>query len=178
MSQIIYRALQRNEADLLRFIDRSERIDGVYRKTGSSLLLEATLQMVAPWQRSELDDYVSRLHAVLAAGGHAHGAWDASQLVAFAALDVAGVNGEPTTLKLDLLYVSAGYRGRGIGRKLTELVAAQARSLGARTLYISATPTRGTVDAYLRMGAEVNPSPDPDLLAREPEDIHLILRLG
>jgi GNAT superfamily N-acetyltransferase len=178
MSQIIYRALQRNEADLLRFIDRSERIDGIYRRTGSALLLEATRQTVPPWPSSELEEYVSRLHAVLAAGGHAYGAWDESHLIGFGALDVAGVSGKPITLKLDLLYVSAGHRRRGIGRKLTELMAAQARSLGATSLYISATPTRGTVDAYLRMGAEVAESPDPDLLAQEPEDIHLVLRLG
>ena len=80
-------------------------------------------------------------------------------------------------MKLDMLYVSAGYRGRGIGRMLTEKAANLARSLGATTLYISATPTRATVDAYLRMGAQVLRVPDPASFALEPEDIHLSLPL-
>lgn len=61
---------------------------------------------------------------------------------------------------------------------LTELAASRARSLGAAALYISATPTRGTVDAYLRMGAQLLRAPDPELFAREPEDIHLCLSLA
>ena len=43
---------------------------------------------------------------------------------------------------------------------------------------VSSTPTRATVDAYIRMGAERCPEPDPELFAREPEDIHLVLRLA
>jgi hypothetical protein len=45
-------------------------------------------------------------------------------------------------------------------------------------LYISATPTRNTVDAYLHLGAMLADPPDPYLLALEPDDIHLILALG
>jgi hypothetical protein len=55
------------------------------------------------------------------------------------------------------------------------LLAERARALGASGLYISATPTRNTVDAYRRMGASVLARPDPDLLAREPDDVHLLL---
>jgi hypothetical protein len=52
-----------------------------------------------------------------------------------------------------------------------------ARSLGARVLYISAAPTRRTVEVYLHMGARLLEAPDPELFAREPEDIHLALSL-
>ncbi len=141
------------------------------------LQLEETRQTVAAWQSSELAAYVSRLRGVIAAGGSAHGAWKERRLVGIGSLDVAGVGGDRNILKLDMLYVSAGYRGQGIGRQLTELVVRKARSLGATRLYISATPTRGTVDAYLRLGAAVLQSPDPELLALEPEDIHLSLTL-
>ena len=56
-------------------------------------------------------------------------------------------------------------------------MANEARERGATSLYISATPTRGTVDAYLSMGAKLLVSPDPEILAREPDDIHLVLKL-
>jgi GNAT superfamily N-acetyltransferase len=95
--------------------------------------------------------------------------------VGLGSLDTSGVGGDRAVMKLDHLYVSAGYRGRGIGHVLTRRVRDLARSLGASRLYISATPTRATVDAYLRMGAEMLDSPDPELFALEPEDIHLAL---
>jgi hypothetical protein len=40
-------------------------------------------------------------------------------------------------------------------------------------MYISATPSENTVNFYMRLGCEIASEPDPELLAREPEDIHL-----
>jgi GNAT superfamily N-acetyltransferase len=173
---VIYRRLQRHEAYLLGRVDRSERIDGVYRHVGGRLHLDGSrTHVVDAWDTSELTRLISRLEALIESGGHAYAAWDDAKIVGLAALDVRGVNGDKTVLKLEMLYVSAGYRGRGIGRTLTYLLANEARSCGAKALYISATPTHNTVDSYLHMGAELLDSPDPALLAEEPEDIHLII---
>ena len=177
MTQIVYRELQHHEAELLRHVDRSEHVDRIYRSMNGNLQLEETKQTISGWDECELAAYTSRLQAVMAAGGKAYGAWDGLRFVGIGSLDVSGVRGDRTVLKLDMLYVSAAYRGQGIGRQLTELVARQARSLGATRLYISATPSRATVDAYLRMGAKVLESPNPELLALEPEDIHLGMSL-
>lgn len=178
LKQVVYRELQHHEAELLGSIDRSERIDGIYRKMNGNLQFEETRQTVSSWRGSELTAYVARLQAVIASGGKVYAAWDERRrLVGIGSLDASGVGGDCTILKLDMLYVSAGYRGQGIGRRLTEMVAGRARSLGATSLYISATPTRGTVDAYLRMGAKVLGSPDAEMLAREPDDIHFSMSL-
>lgn len=178
MSQLVYRELLGHEAELLGRIDRSERVDGVYRCVGGALLLDRGRgENVSSWPTSELARLVSRLQALITSGGHAYGAWDAAEIVGMAALDMSGVNGDGAMLQLDMLYVSAGYRRRGIGRQLMSMVASRARSCGADSLYISATPTRNTVDAYTSMGAMLLSSPDPELLAKEPEDIHLILRI-
>lgn len=134
-------------------------------------------QEVTSRDGEQLTAYIARLEAVIGSGGHAFAAWDEHRLVGIGSLDPSGVGGKNTVMTLDMLYVSAEYRGRGIGRRLTEMVASQARALGATTRYISATPTRRTVDAYLRMGANVLRSPDPEMLAREPDDIHLVLSL-
>jgi hypothetical protein len=40
-------------------------------------------------------------------------------------------------------------------------------------LYISATPSEHTIDFYLTLGCTLVDAPDPELFAREPEDIHL-----
>ncbi len=178
MGSIVYRDLQVDEAQLLGTIDRSECIDGIYRATNGILELNETRQEILSWAGAELAGYVARLQALIDSGGRVFAAWDERRLVGIGSLDGSGVGGDCAVMKLDMLYVSAEYRRRGIGRMLTEMVANLARSLGATALYISATPTRGTVDAYLRMGANVLRAPDPELLAREPEDIHLALSLA
>jgi predicted N-acetyltransferase YhbS len=114
---------------------------------------------------------------LLDGGGVAFGAWDGGSLAGFGSLDTRGVGGRSNVLELDMLYVSKDYRGRGIGRGLTALLMEEARSRGASALYVSATPSRKTVDAYLAMGAEPLKAADPELFRREPEDVHLIMRL-
>ena len=178
MASIDYRDLEAHEAALLATIDRSEFIDGTYRATNGKLELDATSMQVPTWAGAEFADYVSRLQVLMNSGGRVFAAWDERALAGIGSLDTSGVGGDRAVMKLDMLYVNAEHRGRGIGRALTELVAQRARSLGATALYISATPTRRTVEAYLRMGARVLEVPDPKSLALEPEDIHLSLSLA
>ena len=80
-------------------------------------------------------------------------------------------------LDLDFLYVDAGCRGQGVGHALVDLVCTRALELGAARLYVSATPSRNTVEFYLRRGFAPVTTPDPDLFAREPEDIHILREL-
>ena len=63
------------------------------------------------------------------------------------------------------MHVSRPHRGRGVARRLIAMLAEQATALGATALYISATPTRNTVDAYVRIGARLADPPDPVRLA-------------
>jgi GNAT superfamily N-acetyltransferase len=189
MDSIAYRELQAHEAQLLGSIDRSERIDGIYEATNGVLTCSEVQHEIVSWttmydagtnytRPAQLVDYVARLQTLMNSGGTVFGAWDKRRLVGLGSLDVSGVGGNRGVTKLDMLYVSAGYRRQGIGRMLTEMVLNLTRSLGATALYISATPTRGTVDAYLCMGAHVLEVPDPELLALEPDDIHLALSLA
>ena len=53
----------------------------------------------------------------------------------------------------------------------------EAARRGARRLYISATPSEGALRFYLSQGARLADPPDPELLALEPEDVHLVLSL-
>lgn len=178
MHSIVYRELEHHEAQLLGTIDRSECIAGTYRAANGNLELDETRQEFPSWAGAELAGYVARLQALMHSGGTAFAAWDEGKLVGVGSLDPSGVGGDQAVMKLDMLYVSAAYRGRGVGRKLTEMAVDLARSRGATVLYISATPTRGTVDAYLCMGASVLSTPDPELFALEPEDIHLAMTIA
>jgi GNAT superfamily N-acetyltransferase len=177
-SSISYTRLTRDQASQISAVDRTESVDGLYRVVDGSLRLEAAALEVGPWDERESHEYVTRLSQSIDSGGVAFGAWSASELLAFGSLAASPVGGDSNVLKLDMLYVGSRYRGRGIGRRLISLLSEEARSRSATALYVSATPSRATVEAYLRLGAVLLPSPDPELFEREPEDVHLIIELG
>ena len=165
------RRLARGDTLPLADIDRSEFVDGIYRVHDGVMRLDPANFESPGWSASDNEEYDRRVRALQTDGGHVVAAWDGDRLVGFATLDASGVGGEQSIHKLDMLYVSRSQRGQGIGRRLTTEVRDIARALGAASLYISATPTRATVDAYLRLGARVLARPDPELFAQEPEDV-------
>lgn len=69
--------------------------------------------------------------------------------------------------------MSQGYRKQGLGSRLFNLAVEKAKALGAKKLYLSATPSENTVNYYLRLGCVLATEIDPELFALEPEDIHL-----
>jgi predicted N-acetyltransferase YhbS len=69
--------------------------------------------------------------------------------------------------------VTKPWRRYGIGCALTNEVIRLARIEGAPRLYVSATPTRGTVDFYMRQGFVPVATPNERLFALEPDDIHM-----
>ena len=80
-------------------------------------------------------------------------------------------------MDLAVMHVGRAHRGRGVARPWSRCSPSRPTAAGATALYISATPTRNTVDAYRRIGARLADPPDPAMLAREPDDIHLLLPL-
>ncbi len=111
---------------------------------------------------------------MIEAGGVLLGVFDGDRLAGFAVYDPSRPEG---AVSLAALHVSRAHRGRGIGRTLTDEVVRLARAAGARRLYVSATPTRHTVDFYRKRGFEPLAVPDAKLFALEPDDIHLELKL-
>lgn len=51
---------------------------------------------------------------------------------------------------------------------------AQNRTSYPCLVYVSATPSENTIHYYPRRGCVLAHQPDPELLALEPEDIHLV----
>ena len=81
-------------------------------------------------------------------------------------------------IELKKLYVSHDYRGQGVGVQLFDAAKSVARTRGASFLYISATPTENTVNFYRNRGSILAVPPDPERLTLEPDDIHLVMRVG
>ena len=75
---------------------------------------------------------------------------------------------------LDMMQVSASYRGRGIGRKLFDEGKKEARKADAEALYISACSSEETIVFYKAMGAELTDCPIKEIAESEPYDLQMI----
>jgi predicted N-acetyltransferase YhbS len=155
-------------------IDRSEHIAAQYRSRGGVLELIDVDLHASRWSERAVQEHVDAWRTVLERGGVLFGAFDGDRLVGVAVYDRAFPE-EPA--RLAFLHVTQSHRRSGIGRALTAAVVRSARAEGASRLYVSATPTRATVDFYLREGFTPLATPNEALLALEPEDIHLALLL-
>jgi GNAT superfamily N-acetyltransferase len=101
------------------------------------------------------------------------GAFEGANLVGAAVLESKFIGRARDQLQLVFLHVSQSYRKTGLGRRLFVAAVERARQIGAKRLYVSATPSENTVNFYLHLGCIVTNEVDPELFEEEPEDIHL-----
>jgi predicted N-acetyltransferase YhbS len=171
------RPLARHEIPSLRSIDRSELVENVYSLVDGALVLHPERHDVKGWPSGALEQNTALVLDCLDHGGVAWGAFDGDALVGAAALESRFIGRARDRLQLKFLHVGRAQRRTGLGCALFELAVARARELGARMLYISATPSENTIGFYLRRGCRLAAEVDPELFALEPEDIHLELAI-
>lgn len=171
------RELTREELPQLWKIDRAEWVNHVYHHRDGELVLVPEFHDTRDWPPGEAEQYAPLLRDCIDSGGTCYGAYENEALIGAAVLESRFIGPDRDRLQLKFLHVSQRSRKSGLGRTLFEKVAAKAKGLGARRLYISATPTENTVEFYLRRGCQVAEWLDPALFALEPEDIHLDFEL-
>jgi len=169
---------QMASADLDRIgeIDRSEHITQQYKSRGAALeLIDVDLRAPRWGEPGEhtVRTYIDSWKPLIEAGGVLLGAFDGDRLVGFAICEPPGASLSEGVANFAVLYVTRTHRGKGIASPLTNEVVRLARARGAQRLYVSATPTRTTVDFYLKHGFEPLATPNERLLALEPDDIHM-----
>jgi predicted N-acetyltransferase YhbS len=160
-------------------IDRSEHIRQEYRSHGGSMELVDVDVHVPRWGSTGAGEHtvqkkIESWRPVLESGGVLVGAFEGDQLVGFSIYDPFLAEG---VANMAVLHISRMHRRNGIGRLLADEVGRLARADGAERLYVSATPTRGTVDFYAQLGFRPVATPDKRLLAMEPDDIHMDRKL-
>ena len=173
--EIGVRRLARKELARVREIDRTERIDVLYVQRGTRLeerrgdfsarawLTEGAGEHSVAAQQKALERYAE-------AGGLVLGAFDGDRLVG---IGVVVPHLRPGTAQLAYLHVSDGFRGRGIGRRLSDELERIAREAGDAAMVVSATPSLNTVGFYRGRGFEPSAEPLPELYELEPDDVHL-----
>ncbi len=167
------RLLQRNEIPLIWQIDRREVIEKVYYLRDGKLVLEPEHYDMQGWPPGEAEQYTPILLDCYERGGFFWGAFENDKLIGVAILESKFIGSQHGTLQLKFLHVSRDCRGQGLGARLFNLAVEKAKELGAKKLYISATPSEHTVNTYLRLGCALTTEIDPELFALEPDDIHL-----
>jgi len=172
LAEVSIRELARSEVEDVWGIDRSELIEGIYYSEDGALVLKPERHDVRGWEPSNIETSTPILIDCFERGGTFYGAFEGGEMVGVAVLDNRPIGKAGDRLQLKFLHVSRAYRGRGFGRTLFERSAAKAKSMGARMLYVSSTPTENTVRFYLNLGCRVAGEVDPDLFALEPHDIH------
>jgi GNAT superfamily N-acetyltransferase len=158
-------------------IDRSEIITTGYVYQNGQLTAETVHWDVPAWLTGDdthpwsVAAHIRQMSASLEQGGALLGALDGERL---AGLAILRPDLQPGMAQLAALFVSRPYRRQGVASQLLAEAERLARAGGATSLYVSATPSASAVGFYLEHGFGPTDSPDPALLALEPEDIHMV----
>jgi GNAT superfamily N-acetyltransferase len=169
--------LRAEDVSIVAAIDRSEHIETLYRVTDGRLeSYPATETEVPPWDPVGSGEHSVAAHIefcrmVVARGATFFGAFDESEPAGIAAVNPSF---EPGLAWLAVLHVSRPYRRTGTGRALWHAACEVAVAGGARSMYVSATPSESAVGFYLAQGCRLADVPHPELFAMEPDDIHLV----
>src|SRR5215211_7107577 len=154
-------------------IDRSEFIENIYRLQDGNLVLEPHNFQANGWPPGKPETDGPEFERCFERGGIFHAMFDGTRLVGVAIVDPKRHGVGSDLVQLKFLHVGHGYRGQGTGASLFQRAVETSRAVGAAGLYVSATPSQNTVDFYMRRGCRLLGTPDPELFALEPEDVHL-----
>lgn len=156
-------------------IDRTERIDVLFEQHGAELVARRGEWNAGAWDPDGDGDHsVNAQHQALVhyaeAGGTVRGAFSGGRLVGIGAV-VPHLR--PQRAQLAYLHVSRAFRSTGIGGRLADDLEQIARRAGDSEIVVTATPSENTVRFYLGRGYRPMEQPLAELLALEPEDIHM-----
>lgn len=176
---IFLRPLLYAEIDLIwQQINRRELITQLYLQKQEQLELTECFYDVQQWDAYHLENDPPKLKERYKQDASFIGAFNTSdQLVGISVVSDQLIANYPDAKLLQYFYVDADQQGQGIGAKLMQAAKESAKQLGSLQLYISATPSKRTVDFYIKHGAKPLKHPDRQLWELEPEDIHLLCTL-
>jgi len=178
ISMIVIKNMKIEDVTKLKEIDRSEYIELIYKVNDGELTEILDNSHECPnWTDEILKEIEERFIYELKNGGLALGAYDQEKLVGFGVLAHKFRGESDNQLQIDLMYVSRGYRRKGIGTRIFQEISIEAKSRGAKYLYISSTETRSAVSFYKNNGSRLTQQVDIELFEKEPNDIHMLKEL-
>ena len=167
------RAVKREEIKDILNIDRSEVINQFYYYQNGTLVLKNKYYNIPGWHPNNIERIIKNLFDLYDNGGSFFGLFQEDRLVGVVALECKFIGSDNNQLQVVFLHIDKNYRKKGYGKILMNKAKERAKELGATKLYISATPSKNTVDFYMHLGCKLAIEINPELYQLEPNDIHL-----
>ncbi|WMJ24378.1 GNAT family N-acetyltransferase [Paludicola sp. MB14-C6] len=160
----------------IRQIDGTQYIDKAWRE------VDGKRQLISiQWQENDLpngmDWHIKRTKETLAQGGFAFGCYEGNLLVGYGTVSANFFGRTAKYLLLDQLFLSHGFRGKGIGKALFLLCAKKAKEQGADKLYICAGSAEETIAFYHKIGCVEAQEINKELYEADPRDMQMEYRL-
>lgn len=172
------RRITRTEINTALFsnFNRYQEVTKCWRKVEGEWVLR-DISFTEHWSDDQYEELVNYLVNTIDTGGTVWGALKDEKLVAFASLENKFFGSRNQYLQLSSIHVSKESRGEGIGRKLFHEACERAIEMGAKKLYISAHSSEETIAFYHELGCVEVKEYNETLVAQEPYDCQLELRL-
>ncbi len=170
---ISYRVLNIDELERVREINRSDFSNRTYFFKEGTLVLEELSFLHPGFNSRALKKIVIELSRGFKNGDIFIGAFDGTILIGISGLENKFRGKDNDLINFGPMWVSKAYRQLGFGKHLFEMVKDKAKDMGAKMLYISATPSKNTIDFYLSIGCRLTSDIDEELYKKEPYDIHM-----
>jgi len=167
------RAVKRKEINDIRNIDRSEIINQFYYYKNGKLMSKKKYNNILGWDPKDIERNINNLYDLYDRGGSFFGLFHDERIVGVIALECKFIGRNNDQLQVVFLHIDKNYRKQGYGKKLMNQIKERAKELGAKKLYISATPSKNTVDFYMHLGCKLASEINSALYQLEPYDIHL-----
>ncbi len=148
-------------------------VNQIYYYKNKQLILENESFEISGWPSGEIERNLNHLYEVFDRNGVFQGAFKRGKMIGIIVLESKFIGKDKDQLQVVFLHVDNYYRNKGLGNKLIEVVKNKAKKMGAKKLYISATPSKHTIDFYMKLGFRLTKEINPELSQLEPEDIHL-----
>jgi N-acetylglutamate synthase-like GNAT family acetyltransferase len=179
MEIISYRELTINEIKLSLFseFDRYQEVKKCWRKENNEWILK-DIPFTEQWDSEQYEFLVKCLKNTIETGGTVYGAFKDKILVGFASLENQFFGSKKEYLQLSSIHISNGNRGKGIGKKLFNLICEKAKEKGGKKLYISAHSSQETQAFYKAMGCVEAIEYNESLVDKEPYDCQLEFKLN
>lgn len=173
MDTLTYKKMNCEECPLIAGIDPSHYIEKAWREVDGKRQLVETNYMATDWPDG-YDAILTGLRRTISAGGFAIGVFEGEEnLIGFCSVEPGLFGQRHKYILLNELYVTALWRGKGVGKRLFISAAKEARKLGAEKFYICSASAENTVAFYFSLGCTEAMEINSALYEEDPRDYQL-----
>lgn len=176
MTNIIYRKLTSEnfgERSLDEFV-RYQTATEVWLPNGGQWTLKALDSIrIWDWDLEKRRQTAKTIADGIRSGGFAYAAFSEGKVIGYIYITGKFWGSKQQYTELKLYHISKPYRRMGVGKELFRLACEEARTLGAKKLYISANNSKESQEAYRRLGCVDAEEINLECVEREPFDVQM-----